>query len=60
MIFLSGLAFFGLVQGPAECATIHDHDSRMMCFAEATGSETWCESIHDHDLRVRCRVRMSK
>jgi len=47
---------FGVNSGMAECATIKDHDSRMMCFAAASGEVSWCEFIHEHDMRVRCRM----
>lgn len=44
----------------ATCATITDHDSRMMCMASATGNITYCTSIHDHDTRMRCYSNLGK
>lgn len=40
--------------GTASCSLINDHDSRMMCFAAASGSSSYCGFIRDHDTKLRC------
>lgn len=44
----------------AECATIRDHDTRMMCFAGETGNGSYCNFIKDHDTKIRCRILSRK
>ena len=46
--------------GVATCATISDHDSRMMCMASVTGNVTYCTSIRESDLRARCYASLGK
>lgn len=59
-IIIFSLITFNAAAGIATCATISDHDSRMMCMASATGSVTYCTSIHDHDMRARCYASLGK
>ena len=60
VICLLLLASFTLVStaqaGTAECATITDHDTRMMCFASQTNNSSYCSFIKDHDKRAQCRI----
>ena len=49
-----------VVASTAECATIRDHDTRMMCFAGETSNGSYCEFIKDHDLKIRCRILSRK
>ena len=55
---LASLLFTGVVSvmGVADCATIRDHDTRMICFARVTGQESYCGFVRDADRRVECRV----
>lgn len=46
--------------GTASCATIHDHDSRMMCMATSTGMSSYCSFIKDPDTRTRCHISLGK
>jgi hypothetical protein len=46
--------------GTAACATIRDHDSRMMCMAGATGMSSYCSFIKDPDTRTRCHISLGK
>lgn len=58
---LTAMTFsFPAAAGTANCSTIRDHDSRMMCNAVATGSSSWCSFIKDHDNRVKCFVSVGK
>jgi len=43
---------------PLDCQTIHDHDRRNVCLAEANRDRAYCELVHDHDLRDACRARV--
>ena len=49
-----------VIAGTASCATIHDHDSRMMCMAIATDMSSYCSFIKDHDTRIRCFATLGK
>lgn len=49
-----------VVASIAECATIRDHDTRMMCFAGEAKNESYCEFIKDHDTKIRCRILSRK
>ena len=49
-----------VVASIAECATIRDHDTRMMCFAGETGNGSYCNFIKDHDTKIRCRILSRK
>jgi hypothetical protein len=40
--------------GGTYCSRIEDHDQRMLCRAETTGSSSWCSFIKRGDLRARC------
>lgn len=42
--------------GTAECATISDTDTRMMCFAVQTNNSSYCSFIKDNDKRIQCRL----
>lgn len=41
-------------EGGSYCSRISDHDQRMLCRAETSGSTTWCGFIKSDDLRARC------
>lgn len=59
---LASLLFTGVVSvmGTADCATIRDHDSRMICFAHSTGQESYCGFVRDADKRVMCRAMVKQ
>jgi hypothetical protein len=62
-----GLLFFVVfmvspraLAGVADCATLGDHDVRMMCFALQTGNSSYCSFIRDGDKRTQCRILAGK
>ena len=42
--------------GTARCAVIPEHDSRMMCFALATGNSSYCAFIKNATERSKCYI----
>jgi len=60
MIMLASLLFVSVNAGTAECATIDDNDTRMICFAVRTGNSSYCGFVRDVDKRIMCRVMVNQ